>query len=149
MPCLSQLQGTPDSSLDVSVLRHSSMKPIIKQDQSFVIALNKQNVDAFHRRNRKSLSLHNENNNTFVWFPASNGYHQSVLDDFATLTGFPVLNSSKFSQANSRKKRNMGYNTPHHIGCFMSYEPLAFTSDDTIQLECIECTSKGIMDYGR
>jgi GR25 family glycosyltransferase involved in LPS biosynthesis len=101
------------------MLRPATLRQSLKSttyDQAFVISISKKQADAFHRRNKKSLSLYK--NQTFVWFPAANGYDQGVLNDFADLTGFPALNASKFNRGGAKL---LGYNTPHHVGCFLSH----------------------------
>lgn len=81
--------------------------------QSFVVSFKSGSVEAFRRRNQQS-GLANA-----TWFPAMNGFDQRVLDEFAQLTGFPGVNASRFLPKSRDKK--MGYNHPHHTGCFMSH----------------------------
>lgn len=50
---------------------------------------------------------------SITWFPAANGRDQTVLDEFAYLTGFfPPINATS---------KDDGYSSPHHVGCFMSH----------------------------
>ncbi len=90
----------------------SSLKPLKPSEkfQVFVISLRRDNVEHFLTRNRASFPA---TNISVTWFPSSNGFDQAVLDEYASLTGFPPLNASAHHLG--------GYSTPHHTGCFMSH----------------------------
>ena len=78
--------------------------------QGFVISSRQSRFKTFLHRNRDSLPA--SQNLSLTWFPASNGRDQTVLDEFAYLTGFPPVKADSQSD---------GYDSPHHTGCFMSH----------------------------
>jgi len=97
--------------------------------QAFVVSSTLHRAEAFQRRNKQALRLldertaNNESQSIFLpvtWFSAANGYDQTVLDSYSHLTGFAPLNASRFSPNDPKIKRG-GYETPHHVGCFMSH----------------------------
>lgn len=79
-----------------------------KAIQAFVISSHRSQFQKFLYKNRASVP----GNMSITWFPALNGRDQTVLDEFANLTGLrPILATSK----------DEGYASPHHVGCFMSH----------------------------
>jgi len=114
--CSTPLQSQPSLDHQHHHDDHSMKSPIMIQDQAYVVSMTMHNSYIFQQRNTKIFSR--DKNNSVVWFPAFNGLQQSVLDDYATLTGFRALNASNFGP-NSREIKF--YETPHHVGCFMSH----------------------------
>jgi len=80
--------------------------------QAYVISSRSSRYHKFLNRNRNHGGLWS--NLTISWFPASNGRDQTILDEFSQLTGFPAINASLDYSRDA-------YDSPHHVGCFMSH----------------------------
>jgi GR25 family glycosyltransferase involved in LPS biosynthesis len=109
---IQSLPNTFESSREEPYIAMERMIPTPKV-QTYVVSLHQKNVEDFGRRNAQSGL------NGMPWFPATNGYDQRVLDEWSAITGFRLLNATRFAPNDPKSK--FGYENPHHVGCFMSH----------------------------